>query len=619
MGRFGDKYVTSILCDGKVIVDNQCFMHTPKIFIDEAITVSIGGDVNMAATTIDFRNSTIDFNGATLENFTGNISGNISGNLTVDSISALVISAYAFFGNLYGNVTGTYINGDHITSSIGLHGTLFTSSIIEKISGGGVTVTGALNASTFGLHTGNVIGGIKTNLIRPQSGTTTTIQATNTNVTNNFTVNGTTTFNNNVNVNGNITLTNPSKYFKGNLIGNIYTRHIKPISNTGNIRVHAPLLVSNVFGKKIVADNFYGTFNGNLIGNVLAVNTSGNFSGSFTGNVYGSILGTIYGNVNSANVTGDIINANIIKTNTLQVDTVKGKSNPYIDFNEVVVFNQNIIAQANILASNVIITNLLSVNPLSTIVATFSGSLTTASITEQTPAAGINVTGNIIGSDFFIGDVMGSIYASGLPSGRIVFTSTGGLLTSAAALTFNSGTSTLSTTTISTTGAITAGTTLTATTSVTGTSLTATTGAITATAGAISAGTTINSGTTITAGTNIVATTTVTAGTDVAATAGNFLINGSGKQLRVKGGTATADFIGQATLTAGTVTVNNTNIASTDRIFVSRSAQNASTAYGTFLTSISAGVSFTISSRKSDTTVETNDTSIVDYIIIRQI
>lgn len=214
---------------------------------------------------------------------------------------------------------------------------------------------------------------------------------------------------------------------------------------------------------------------------------------------------------------------------------------------------------------------------------------------------------------------MGSIYASGLPSGRIVFTSTGGLLTSAATLTFNSGTSTLSTTTISTTGAITAGTTLTATTSVTGTSLTATTGAITATAGAISAGTTINSGTTITAGTSIVATTTVTAGTDVAATAGNFLINGSGKQLRVKGGTATADFIGQATLTAGTVTVNNTNIASTDRIFVSRSAQNASTAYGTFLTSISAGASFTISSRKSDTTVETNDTSIVDYIIIRQI
>lgn len=137
MGRFGDKYVTSILCDGKVIVDNQCFMHTPKIFIDEAITVSIGGDVNMAATTIDFRNSTIDFNGATLENFTGNISGNISGNLTVDSVSALVISAYAFFGNLYGNVTGTYINGDHITSSIGLHGTLFTSSIVEKNIGRG--------------------------------------------------------------------------------------------------------------------------------------------------------------------------------------------------------------------------------------------------------------------------------------------------------------------------------------------------------------------------------------------------------------------------------------------------------------------------------------------------
>lgn len=45
MGRFGDKYVTSIWCSGKVIVDDQCFMHTPKISVDDAITVSVGGDV----------------------------------------------------------------------------------------------------------------------------------------------------------------------------------------------------------------------------------------------------------------------------------------------------------------------------------------------------------------------------------------------------------------------------------------------------------------------------------------------------------------------------------------------------------------------------------------------
>lgn len=122
----------------------------------------------------------------------------------------------------------------------------------------------------------------------------------------------------------------------------------------------------------------------------------------------------------------------------------------------------------------------------------------------------------------------------------------------------------------------------------------------------------------ITAPGSLTTTTTLTAGTDLASTAGNVLINGSAKQLRVKGGAVT-DFIGQATLAAGTVTVANTNIAAGDRILVTRSAKNASTAYGTFETTISAGASFTITSCKSDTTTETNDVSTVDYFIVRQI
>lgn len=99
---------------------------------------------------------------------------------------------------------------------------------------------------------------------------------------------------------------------------------------------------------------------------------------------------------------------------------------------------------------------------------------------------------------------------------------------------------------------------------------------------------------------------------------GNFIINTAAKQLRVHGGAAT-DFIGQATLTNGTVTVSNTNIATTDRVFIQRSAKNASTAYGVFQVTITASTNFVITSCKSDTTTETGDASTVDYFIVRQV
>jgi len=137
---------------------------------------------------------------------------------------------------------------------------------------------------------------------------------------------------------------------------------------------------------------------------------------------------------------------------------------------------------------------------------------------------------------------------------------------------------------------------------------------------------TIASTTTVTAGTALVATTSVTAGTsitatagDITATLGNVIINGAAKQLRVHGGAVT-DFIGTAVLVNGTVTVANTNIAATDRIMVSRSAANASTALGVFTYSISAATSFTITALNvTDATTQTNDVSTVAYFIVRQV
>jgi len=110
---------------------------------------------------------------------------------------------------------------------------------------------------------------------------------------------------------------------------------------------------------------------------------------------------------------------------------------------------------------------------------------------------------------------------------------------------------------------------------------------------------------------------TATAG-DITATLGNVVINGAAKQLQVHGGAVT-DFIGQATLTNGTVTVANTNIAATDRVFVTRSAKNGSTAYGVPLITITAATNFVLTACKSDTTTETGDASTFDYFIVRQV
>lgn len=161
-----------------------------------------------------------------------------------------------------------------------------------------------------------------------------------------------------------------------------------------------------------------------------------------------------------------------------------------------------------------------------------------------------------------------------------------------------------------------------------GTDVIATAGDITATAGAVAAGTTVTAGTGITATTgNIVATAgavnagtsmTATAG-DITATLGHVIINGAAKQLRVNGGAAT-DFIGQATLVNGVATVLNTNIAATDRIFVTRSAVNASTALGVFKVVITASTDFVITAcDPADGTTQTGDLSTVDYFIVRQV
>lgn len=101
---------------------------------------------------------------------------------------------------------------------------------------------------------------------------------------------------------------------------------------------------------------------------------------------------------------------------------------------------------------------------------------------------------------------------------------------------------------------------------------------------------------------------------------GNLILNTVATQIQMNGGAVT-DFIGQATLAMGTVTVANTNIAAGDRILLTRADLNSSTALGELtITAQTASTSFVITAidPSDGTSTIAGDTSIVNYVIIRQ-
>lgn len=98
---------------------------------------------------------------------------------------------------------------------------------------------------------------------------------------------------------------------------------------------------------------------------------------------------------------------------------------------------------------------------------------------------------------------------------------------------------------------------------------------------------------------------------------GDLILSSVATQLQMNGGAAT-DFIGVDTLIAGTVTVANTNIAAGDRIFLTRSALNASPELGDLITTISAATSFTVTSYDALGVIANTDVSSFDYFIVRQ-
>lgn len=116
-------------------------------------------------------------------------------------------------------------------------------------------------------------------------------------------------------------------------------------------------------------------------------------------------------------------------------------------------------------------------------------------------------------------------------------------------------------------------------------------------------------------------------GGDVTIAEGNIISQGAGTSVQLQGaasffaleGGAVTDFVGTATLAAGTVTVANTNIEDDDVVLVQRYDVNGSTTLGELAVSINPGVDFTITSRTIGTpgSNQALDTSIVRYFIVR--
>lgn len=99
----------------------------------------------------------------------------------------------------------------------------------------------------------------------------------------------------------------------------------------------------------------------------------------------------------------------------------------------------------------------------------------------------------------------------------------------------------------------------------------------------------------------------------------NLILGSVATQFQMNGGAVT-DFIGTGVLTAGTQTIANTNISTTDRIFIQRIGVAASTTLGELSYTIINATSFTVTSLIVGTpgSTQTGDVSTYAYFIVRQ-
>ncbi len=146
--RIKDIAVTSIECGNRLIIDREANVNVPTLFADNILTVDIGGAVNLEATTINLRNTHIDFTGAVIKGFCGNVCGqsDISNHTVFAAKQSAIITAEIFSGSLVGDVVSA-------------------KTIEENIIGQGIELLGTLTGDIAGTFTGKHTGDVATTYI----------------------------------------------------------------------------------------------------------------------------------------------------------------------------------------------------------------------------------------------------------------------------------------------------------------------------------------------------------------------------------------------------------------------------------------------------------------------
>lgn len=392
-GQIPDLRFKTLCCFGRVVIDRNCNLSVPHANIDNSLNVDVGGNVNMPYTTINFRNSTIDFAGASITGFTGNIEGNLTvtnlqilGNIYAQGVIANTVCATNLKGDLTGDVTGDLCGniqtagisaksesikvtgnligslvGNLFGSSIGTHcGPVITSSITEKVSGDGITVVGNLD----GFHKGTFCGDVLTSSVTEK------------------------TPGGGINFVGDVTMdTLTVNSFSGDLVGsfcgNVSTGNISPKPGQINITVNIPF--GGIFDIPLGQINATAAAFDSLEINSFAPGFGDTImlqNGSLS--VEGSVIAA---NVCSSNARHDIIGPKDTDTGITMLGTVNGS---YLVFDNICV--GNITIKGNI---NPNIANLVVHTFYGNLIGTFCGDVATTRIREKVDMGGIQIYGNV--------------------------------------------------------------------------------------------------------------------------------------------------------------------------------------------------------------------------------
>jgi hypothetical protein len=439
-GQIPDLRCKSLCCYGRIILDRKCNLSVANANIDSVLSVDVGGTVNFPFTSINLKNSAIDFTGSAITGFNGEISGNLTiqeleviGNLTTPTLYANVIFANIFKGTLKGSVIGDVC------------GNIVTNKISSK-NGGNITIDGALLfANTVGTFVGNSVGThcgpVQTAAISEK-----------------------------VSGEGIIFTGNMLGTHVGPVCGNLFTNTIEEKSPGSGINFVGDVTMGNLTVEQFIGD-LSGTFNGNIITSLISAQTisgitivglvtigSGINVGPITGTsidieLISPVVGFTIDVSGSLNITG----ANIMVANVI-TDKLYGKTNGNISVCGNLITTDYIIADDVIIKKNLTIVGNINTNLANLVVANFIGNLygdvcgnvKTWKLQEKAPFTGINVFGTLN----LNGDMVASLVTAtnltltSVPSGGRVLISdpSTSAITSDSDFTYNSTTNILNTT-----------------------------------------------------------------------------------------------------------------------------------------------------------------------------